>query len=131
MRSGRGYFTTDRVDGGHCVNGVLRQIGITSNPVIKVTRSLLAVSILAETEASSIGVTPNLLYQRAKMKITHLTVTASLLVGAYAPCPFQTMKRSGQLSEEDAAKFEAMKRDPRMAEVLFEAYQKEKRDAAT
>ena len=58
------------------------------------------------------------------MRFTTLTVATSLLAVALAACPFQQMKRSGQLSEEDAAKFEAVKRDPKAAEALFEAYQK-------
>lgn len=40
------------------------------------------------------------------------------------------MKRSGLLSEEDVAKFEAVKRDPKAAEELFQAHQAEKREAA-
>ena len=40
------------------------------------------------------------------------------------------MKRSGLLSEEDVAKFEAVKRDPKAAEALFQAHQAEKREAA-
>ena len=40
------------------------------------------------------------------------------------------MKRSGVLSEEDVAKFEAVKRDPKAAEELFQAHQAERREAA-
>ena len=64
------------------------------------------------------------------MKVSFLALGASLLAVTFALCPFQEMKRSGQLTEEDAAKFEAVKRDPKAAEALFEAYQRERREAA-
>ena len=42
---------------------------------------------------------------------------------AAAACPFQELKRSGILSGKDIAKFEAVKRDPKVADELFAAHQ--------
>lgn len=56
------------------------------------------------------------------MRAHVLTVTALASYAAAAACPFQALKRSGALSDEDLAKFEAVKRDPKLAEELFAAH---------
>jgi hypothetical protein len=40
-------------------------------------------------------------------------------------CPFSLLKRAGILTDADAAKFEAVKRDPAAAEALFQEYQRQ------
>ena len=56
------------------------------------------------------------------MKAITITLLVGLTAQVYgAACPFELLKRSGLLSEEDTAKFEAVKRDPKAAETLFEA----------
>lgn len=58
------------------------------------------------------------------MKLALLAIALSLPPEVYsAACPLAEMKRSGVLSEADAAKFEAVKRDPKAAEELLKAHQ--------
>ncbi|CAF9916746.1 hypothetical protein IMSHALPRED_003283 [Imshaugia aleurites] len=59
------------------------------------------------------------------MKTAYLTVGAGFVARAFAACPFELLKRSGALTEADLAKFEAVKRDPKAAEVLFQAHKRE------
>ena len=59
--------------------------------------------------------------------ISLVAVFPSVVLGG---CPFAELKRSGVLSEEYIQKFEAVKRDPRAAEALFQAHQATKRAAA-
>lgn len=59
------------------------------------------------------------------MRAITFILTASLVAQVYcAACPFELLKRSGVLSEEDIAKFEAVKRDPGAAEELFQAHRR-------
>lgn len=58
------------------------------------------------------------------MKTAYLTLIAGLVARAFAACPFEMLKRSGVLTEADLAKFEAVKRDPEAAEVLFQAHKR-------
>ncbi|KAF2148597.1 hypothetical protein K461DRAFT_330031 [Myriangium duriaei CBS 260.36] len=51
-----------------------------------------------------------------------VSLSASVLAG---PCPFEHMKRAGLLSPEDEAKFDAVKRDPKMADILFKQHRRE------
>ena len=64
------------------------------------------------------------------MKANYLALGAAVVGVAFAACPFSELKRSGTLSEEDIAKFEAVKRDPKAAEALFKAHQAGKREAS-
>ena len=66
----------------------------------------------------------------SSMKATYLVLSAAFAGSAYGACPFAELKRSGVLSEDDIAKFEAIKRDPKAAEALFKAHQAEKREPA-
>ena len=59
------------------------------------------------------------------MKTAYLTLGAGFVAKAFAACPFELLKRSGVLTEADLAKFEAVKRDPKAAEVLFQAHKRE------
>ena len=59
------------------------------------------------------------------MKTSLLALTAGLASVSYAVCPFELMRRSGLLSEDDLAKFDAVKRDPEAAEELFQAHKRE------
>ena len=59
------------------------------------------------------------------MRITKIVSTAVLVAQVYgAACPYELLKRSGLLSEDDTAAFEAVKRDPSEAEALFEAHRR-------
>ena len=59
------------------------------------------------------------------MKFLPLFSTAGLLSQAYgAACPYELLRRSGLLSEDDAAKFDAIKRDPAAAEDLFREHRR-------
>ena len=64
------------------------------------------------------------------MRATYLVLSAAFAGLAYGACPFAELRRSGVLSEDDIAKFEAVKRDPKAAETLFKAHQAEKREPA-
>ena len=59
------------------------------------------------------------------MKTAYLALGAGLVAGAFGGCPFELLKRSGKLTEADLAKFEAVKRDPKAAEALFQAHKRE------
>ncbi|KAI9696140.1 MAG: hypothetical protein M1820_008281 [Bogoriella megaspora] len=63
------------------------------------------------------------------------SITLILAVGlptfvASVACPFAELHKAGLLSPDDAAKFEAVKRDPAAAEILFQAHQAHRREAA-
>ena len=62
------------------------------------------------------------------MKLITLFISAGLLAIAHgAVCPFEDLRRSGLLSAEDAAKFDAVKRNPAAAETFIETHkQKDK-----
>ena len=64
------------------------------------------------------------------MKATYFLLSAAFAGCAYGACPFAELRRSGFLSEDDIAKFEAVKRDPKAAEALLKAHQAEKREPA-
>ena len=66
----------------------------------------------------------------SSMKATYLVLSATFAGSAYGACPFAELRRSGFLSEDDIAKFEVVKRDPKAAEALFIAHQAEKREPA-
>ncbi len=66
----------------------------------------------------------------SSMKATYLVLNAAFAGLAYGACPFAELRRSGFLSEDDIAKFEAVKRDAKAAETLFKAHQAEKREPA-
>ena len=66
----------------------------------------------------------------SSMRATYLVLSTAFAGLAYGACPFAELKRSGFLSEDDIAKFEAVKRDPKAAETLFKAHQVEKREPA-
>ena len=58
------------------------------------------------------------------MKTKIFVSAATLVAQVYgAACPYELLKRSGLLSEADAEKFEAVKRDPSYAETLFAEHQ--------
>ena len=61
--------------------------------------------------------------------LTMVAVSVALIAGlaavSNAACPFELMKRSGVLYGDDIAKFDAVKRNPKAAEALFEAYKRE------
>lgn len=60
------------------------------------------------------------------MKFITLASTVPFASVAYGvACPFEAMKRSGLLNEAEAAKFEAVKRDPSVAEELFQVHRRE------
>ena len=59
------------------------------------------------------------------MKTAYLTLGVGFVTRAFAACPFEMLKRSGVLTEGDLAKFEAVKRDPKAAEVLSQAHKRE------
>ena len=59
------------------------------------------------------------------MKASLLALTAALAATSDAACPFELMKRSGILSDEDLAKFDAVKRNPEAAEALYQAHKRE------
>ena len=61
------------------------------------------------------------------MKTSFLALVAVLANASYAACPFELIKRSRILTNNDLAKVDAVKRDPEAAEALFQAH---KRDAA-
>lgn len=57
------------------------------------------------------------------MKIFYIFGTAVLANSATAAvCPFSLLKRAGLLSEDDEAKYDAVKADSRVAEELFRAH---------
>ncbi|MCJ1449873.1 hypothetical protein MMC28_000201 [Mycoblastus sanguinarius] len=62
------------------------------------------------------------------MRATYLVLSTAFAGLACGACPFAELKRSGVLSEDDIAKFEAVKRNPKAAEALFKAHQAEKRE---
>lgn len=64
------------------------------------------------------------------MRATYLALCAAFAGLACGACPFSELKRSGVLSEDDIAQFEAVKRNPKAAEALVKAHQAEKREAA-
>ena len=64
------------------------------------------------------------------MKATYLVLSAAFAILTYGACPFAELRRSGVLSEDDIAKFEAVKRNPKAAETLFKAHQAKKREPA-
>ena len=64
------------------------------------------------------------------MRATYLLLSAAFAGLSYGACPFAELRRSGVLSEDDIAKFEAVKRNPKPAETLFNAHQAEKREPA-
>ena len=66
----------------------------------------------------------------SSMRATYLVLSAAFSGLAYGACPFAELRRSGVLSEDDIAKFEAVKRDPKAAEMLFKVHQAEKREPA-
>ena len=60
------------------------------------------------------------------MKLSLATTAFALASYTYgAVCPFELLKRGGLLSEADTAKFDAVKRNPQLAEALFEAHRQE------
>ena len=59
------------------------------------------------------------------MKTTYLTIGVGLVAMVYGACPFAELKRSGVLTADDVEKFEAVKRDPKAAEALFQAHRRE------
>lgn len=52
------------------------------------------------------------------------TVTLPTLAASVA-CPFAELHRAGLLNHDEAAKFEAVKRNPQAAEVLLELHRRE------
>lgn len=62
------------------------------------------------------------------MKAAYLVLSAAFAVLAYGACTFTELRRSGVPSEDDIAKFEAVKRNPKAAETLFKAHQAKKRE---
>ena len=64
----------------------------------------------------------------SNMRATYLVLSTAFAGLACGACPFAELKRSGVLSEDDIAKFEAVKRNPKAAEALFKAHQAEKRE---
>ena len=62
------------------------------------------------------------------MKLSLLIASTAYAVAALAACPFAEFRRT--LSEEDNAKFEAVRRDPKAAEALLKEYQAQKRQEA-
>ena len=60
------------------------------------------------------------------MKLSAFIFTVSLpALAVSVACPFEELHRAGVLSSDDAAKFEAVKRDPRAAEVLLKLHRRE------
>lgn len=59
------------------------------------------------------------------MKLPSLLLGAVLIAQAFGACPFEQPKRSGLLTEEDLEKFESVRRDPRAAEALVQARNRE------
>ena len=65
------------------------------------------------------------------MKFSDFLSKFALLGLAYsAACPFEDLRRSGLLSAEDAARFDAIKRDPKAADVLLKAHRRDTNAAA-
>ena len=63
------------------------------------------------------------------MKTITILSAAAFVGQAYgAACPYELLHRSGLLSEGDAEKFEAVKRDPTKAETLFRAHRRKDGD---
>ena len=60
------------------------------------------------------------------MKLNLVIFAASLpAFAASVACPFAELHRAGLLSPDEASKFEAVRRDPKAAEVLFEHHKRE------
>ena len=59
------------------------------------------------------------------MKTSFLALIAAIEAFADAACPFELMKRSGILTDDDLAKFDFVKQNPEAAEALFRAHTRE------
>ena len=67
------------------------------------------------------------------MRTAIFTLAATQLASVVfaAACPYEHLKRTGLLSPEDEAKFDAVKRDPAAADALFHAHQLDRREASS
>ena len=59
-----------------------------------------------------------------KLYILILSVSLPCLVASVS-CPYAELYSTGLLSKDDAAKFEAVKRDPKAADALLKAHKRE------